>query len=117
MAIPISQSRPTPPGIRGWLLAPEPKGTLHASVQQFYQGWLKFREHPLGVVGLVVILILIITAAAAPLLTQYDPIAQNMAIRLSPPLGTTFSEPTISVATSSPASFTAHARRSTSSSS
>jgi peptide/nickel transport system permease protein len=85
MAIPISQSRPTPPGIRGWLLAPEPKGTLHASVQQFYQGWLKFREHPLGVVGLVVILILIITAAAAPVLTQYDPIAQNMAIRLSPP--------------------------------
>lgn len=85
MAIPVSQSRPTPPGIRGWLLAPEPKGTLHASVQQFYQGWLKFREHPLGVVGLVVILILIITAAAAPILTQYDPIAQNMAIRLSPP--------------------------------
>lgn len=85
MAIPVSQSRPTPPGIRGWLLAPEPKGTLHASLQQFYQGWLKFREHPLGIVGLVVILILIFTAAAAPLLTQYDPIAQNMAIRLSPP--------------------------------
>ncbi len=85
MAIPVSQSRPTRPGIRGWLLAPEPKGTLHASLQQFYQGWLKFREHPLGVVGLVVILILIITAAGAPLLTQYDPIAQNMAIRLSPP--------------------------------
>ncbi|MCJ9672495.1 ABC transporter permease, partial [Neorhizobium sp. SHOUNA12B] len=85
MAIPVSQSRPTPPGIRGWLLAPEPKGTLHASLQQFYQGWLKFREHPLGVVGLVVILILIFTAAGAPLLTQYDPIAQNMAIRLSPP--------------------------------
>lgn len=85
MAIPVSQSRPTPPGIRGWLLAPEPKGTLHASLQQFYQGWLKFREHPLGVVGLVVILVLIFTAAGAPLLTQYDPIAQNMAIRLSPP--------------------------------
>ncbi|MCJ9749976.1 ABC transporter permease [Neorhizobium sp. BETTINA12A] len=85
MAIPVSQSRPTPRGIRGWLLAPEPKGTLHASLQQFYQGWLKFREHPLGVVGLVVILILIFTAAGAPLLTQYDPIAQNMAIRLSPP--------------------------------
>ncbi|CDN57097.1 ABC-type dipeptide/oligopeptide/nickel transport system, permease component (plasmid) [Neorhizobium galegae bv. officinalis bv. officinalis str. HAMBI 1141] len=85
MAIPVSQSRPTPPGIRGWLLAPEPKGTLHASLQQFYQGWLKFREHPLGIVGLVVILILIFTAAAAPLLTQYDPVAQNMAIRLSPP--------------------------------
>lgn len=85
MAMPISQSRPTPPGIRGWLLAPEPKGTLQTVSQQFYQGWLKFREHPLGVVGLVVILILIITAAAAPLLTQYDPIAQNMAIRLAPP--------------------------------
>jgi len=85
MAMPISQSRPTPPGIRGWLLAPEPKGTLQTVLQQFYQGWLKFREHPLGVVGLVVILLLIFTAAAAPLLTQYDPIAQNMEIRLAPP--------------------------------
>ncbi|WP_246617776.1 nickel transporter permease [Rhizobium populisoli] len=83
--MPISHPRPTPPGLRGWLLAPEPKGTLHALLQQFYQGWLKFREHPLGVVGLVVILILIVTAAAAPLLTQYDPVAQNMAIRLAPP--------------------------------
>ena len=58
---------------------------MHALLQQFYQGWLKFREHPLGIFGLVVILILIVTAAAAPLLTQYDPVAQNMAIRLAPP--------------------------------
>ncbi|WP_117190011.1 ABC transporter permease [Rhizobium terrae] len=85
MAMPISQSRPTPPGIRGWLLAPEPKGVGQALLQQLYQVWLKFREHPLGLVGMAVILLLIFTAVAAPLLTQYDPIAQNMAIRLAPP--------------------------------
>lgn len=58
---------------------------LQALLQQLYHAWLRFREHPLGLVGLVVILLLIVTATAAPLLTQYDPIAQNMADRLAPP--------------------------------
>lgn len=58
---------------------------LQALLQQLYHAWLRFREHPLGLVGLVVILLLIVTATAAPLLTQYDPIAQDMADRLAPP--------------------------------
>lgn len=85
MTMSVSHPGPPPSGIRGWLLAPEPKGMLQALLQQLYHAWLRFREHPLGLVGLVVILLLIVTATAAPLLTQYDPIAQNMADRLAPP--------------------------------
>lgn len=70
---------------RKWLLAPEPQGWFHSSVQQFHQGWLKFRLHPLGLVGLAIIVLLILVAIAAPLLTRYDPIVQDMAGRLAPP--------------------------------
>lgn len=70
---------------RKWLLAPEPTGWFQSSVQQFHQGWLKFRLHPLGLIGLAIIVLLIVVAIAAPLLTGYDPIAQDMAGRLAPP--------------------------------
>ncbi|KKX33356.1 nickel transporter permease [Rhizobium sp. LC145] len=86
MTIPIEQTnRSEPGGFRQWLLAPEPEGLFQSSVQQFYQGWLKFRLHPLGLVGLAVIILLILVAVAAPVLTQYDPIVQDMASRLAPP--------------------------------
>lgn len=71
--------------LRRWLLAPEPQGWFQSSVQQFYQGWLKFRLHPLGLAGLGIIGLLILVALAAPLLTRYDPIVQDMAGRLAPP--------------------------------
>ncbi|WP_132554144.1 ABC transporter permease [Rhizobium azibense] len=71
--------------LRRWLLAPEPQGRFQSSVQQFHQGWLKFRLHPLGLAGLAIITLLILVALAAPLLTRYDPIVQDMAGRLAPP--------------------------------
>ncbi|PDS99634.1 D-ala-D-ala transporter subunit [Rhizobium sp. S9] len=72
-------------GFRGWLLAPEPQGLFHSSAQQLHQGWQKFSLHPLGLAGLIVIVLLIVVATAAPLLTSYDPIIQDMAGRLAPP--------------------------------
>ena len=75
-------------GFRGWLLAPDPKGLGQASVQQLYQGWIRFRGHPLGVLGLAFIVLLILVAIAAPLLTPYDPIVQDMTARLAPPSAT-----------------------------
>src|SRR4051794_5491860 len=71
--------------LRAWLADPEPHGALQATVQQAWQGWLAYRSHPLGMVGLGLIALLVFTAAAAPLLTGYDPIAQNMQQRLLPP--------------------------------
>ena len=70
---------------RKWLLTPEPKGWFQSSVQQVHQGWLKFSLHPLGLAGLAIIVLLVLVALAAPLLTIYDPIVQDMAGRLAPP--------------------------------
>ncbi|EJB06286.1 ABC-type dipeptide/oligopeptide/nickel transport system, permease component [Rhizobium leguminosarum bv. trifolii WSM597] len=72
-------------GFRSWLRADEPQGWFQSSAQQIHQGWLKFSLHPLGLAGLVIILLLIVVATAAPLLTSYDPIVQDMAGRLAPP--------------------------------
>ena len=72
-------------GFRNWLHAPEPRGWFQSSAQQVHQGWLKFSLHPLGLAGLVIIVLLIVVATAAPLLTSYDPIVQDMAGRLAPP--------------------------------
>lgn len=72
-------------GFRNWLLAPEPQGWFQSSMQQFYQGWRQFRLHPLGLIGLIIILSLILVAAAAPLLTSHDPIVQDMGRRLAAP--------------------------------
>jgi len=75
-------------GFRKWLLAPEPRGWFQSSTQQIHQGWLKFSLHPLGLAGLFIIVLLIVVATAAPLLTSYDPIVQDMAGRLAPPSAT-----------------------------
>jgi len=72
-------------GLRKWLLTPEPQGWFQSSMQQIHQGWLKFSLHPLGLAGLFIIVLLIVVATAAPLLTSYDPIVQDMAGRLAPP--------------------------------
>ncbi|PDT34112.1 MULTISPECIES: ABC transporter permease [unclassified Rhizobium] len=72
-------------GFRNWLHAPEPQGWFQSSAQQIHQGWQKFSLHPLGLAGLVIIVLLIVVATAAPLLTSYDPIVQDMAGRLAPP--------------------------------
>lgn len=74
-----------PGNFRTWLLTPEPKGWFQSSAQQVHQGWLKFSLHPLGLAGLVIIVLLVLVALAAPLLTIYDPIVQDMAGRLAPP--------------------------------
>jgi len=71
--------------LRKWLLTPEPKGWFQSSAQQVHQGWLKFSRHPLGLAGLAIIVLLVLVALAAPLLTIYDPIVQDMAGRLAPP--------------------------------
>jgi peptide/nickel transport system permease protein len=70
---------------RKWLDTPEPNGWFQSSAQQIHQGWQKFSLHPLGLAGLAIIALLIFVALAAPLLTIYDPIAQDMAGRLAAP--------------------------------
>lgn len=72
-------------GLRAWLTGRTPDNAFQSAMQQLYQGWLHFAAHPLGLAGLGVILLLIITAILAPWLTPYDPTAQDMIGRLQPP--------------------------------
>ncbi|MDR6293164.1 peptide/nickel transport system permease protein [Inquilinus ginsengisoli] len=72
-------------GLRAWLKADAPRTVFQSAMQQLYRGWRRFATHPLGLAGLGVILLLVIAAIAAPWLTSYDPIAQDMVNRLQPP--------------------------------
>jgi peptide/nickel transport system permease protein len=70
---------------RDWLLDPAPASRAQARLGQLYLGWLKLIRNPLAVLGLLIVLMLIVMAVAAPLLATHDPIAQDLRARLQPP--------------------------------
>lgn len=55
---------------------------VRSSAQVF---WGAFRRNPLTLVGLVVVAGFVVTAAAAPILTIQNPLAQDLGHRLNPP--------------------------------
>jgi peptide/nickel transport system permease protein len=70
---------------RDWLLSAAPASRAQAAWGRRYQAWLAFRRNPLAVAGLVVALLMLAMALAAPLLATHDPAAQNLGNRLQPP--------------------------------
>jgi peptide/nickel transport system permease protein len=70
---------------RDWLVLQEPTTAAQAAAQACWRFWTIFTRQRLGVIGLGIILLLIFGAVAAPLIAPYDPLAQDMAIRLQPP--------------------------------
>jgi len=68
--------------------------------------WWSLVKSPSGAIGLVIVLVLIITALGAPWIAHHDPYRMAVGPRLAPPSWATGSAPTISAATSSPASST-----------
>ena len=68
-----------------WLLTDTPASRSQAAWGRRYRLWLQFRRNPLAMAGLIVALILIVTALAAPLLATHDPGVQNLAQRLQRP--------------------------------
>jgi peptide/nickel transport system permease protein len=72
-------------GLRAWLRTETPGNAFQSAMQQLYVGGQRFASHPLGVLGLSVILLLVVIAIAAPWLIQYDPVAQDMVGRLQSP--------------------------------
>ncbi len=71
---------------RDWLLDQNPASRRQARLGQLYLGWLKLIRNPLAMIGVVIIALLILMAAFAPLIAPYDPTFQNLAGRLQPPL-------------------------------
>ena len=73
--------------LREWLLTDTPTSRRHAKMSALYQGWLTFRSNTMAMVGLAILLLLILIAAAAPILSPHDPFVQDLGNRLAP-LGT-----------------------------
>ena len=69
-----------------WLSDPNPKSRLQSRAVQGWLAWLRFRRNPLAMIGLGITIALIAMSLFAPWLAPYDPISQNLSIRLQPPL-------------------------------
>ena len=69
-----------------WLRDPSPSSRLQARAGQAWLGWLRMRRNPLAMLGLTIVVVLVAMAAFAPLIATHDPITQNLAERLKPPM-------------------------------
>ena len=69
-----------------WLSDPSPKSRLQSRAAQSWLAWLRFRRNPLAMIGLGITILLILMSLFAPQLAPYDPITQDLSIRLQPPL-------------------------------
>ncbi|MEP3332820.1 nickel transporter permease [Sedimentitalea sp.] len=79
-----STSPQTIGGLRGWLMSSAPQSTLQARCQRGYLSWLAFRANPIAMTGLVIILLLVLMAIFAPLLTSSNGLEPDLQNRLQP---------------------------------
>lgn len=70
-----------------WLLDESPASRLQASMGRLYRMWVALLRNPLAVLGGVILLVLLLTAAFAPWIAPYSPYGQNLSQRLLPPSG------------------------------
>ena len=75
-------------GLHAWLISDTPESRRQARLGQLYRQWLAFKRNPMAVAGLVIIVLLLLIAAFAPLIAPFDPIAQALDKRLMPPSST-----------------------------
>ena len=71
--------------VTDWLLDDSPASRMQARLGRGYRILLALGRNPLAVLGAIIVLLLIVTALAAPLIATSDPIAQNLSQRLLPP--------------------------------
>ncbi len=69
---------------REWLLTDEPTSRRHARLANFYQGWLSLRRNSMAMFGLGILILLLLVAIFAPLLSPHDPFEQDLGNRLQP---------------------------------
>lgn len=68
-----------------WLRDPAPASRMQARLGQAWLAWLRMRRNPLAMAGQAIVAVLLLFAAAAPLIAPYDPLAQDLGRRLLPP--------------------------------
>ena len=69
-------------GFRQWLLTPTPRSRFQARAGRSYVAWLSFTQNSLAVIGLVIIMLLVLTALLAPLIAPYHPNVPDLGQRL-----------------------------------
>ncbi|MFZ9199811.1 MAG: ABC transporter permease [Paracoccaceae bacterium] len=69
-----------------WLTDPNPTSRRQAKLGQIWLAWLRLRRNPLAISGLVIVMMLLVLAAFAPMFATHDPYVQNLSQRLLPPL-------------------------------
>ena len=70
---------------KSWLLDDSPQTRWQASLGQGYRTLRNLMRNPLAMIGLVIIIMLLLVAALAPLIAPYSPIASDLGARLQPP--------------------------------
>ncbi len=75
---------PGKPGWRQWLLTDTPTSRRHARAASLYQSWLTLKSNKLAMIGLGILVFLALVALFAPILSPYDPFAQDLGNRLQP---------------------------------
>ena len=71
--------------LRAWLTDPNPASRRQARLGQGYLAWLRIRRNRLAMAGLVIVGLLLLVAAFAPLIAPHDPLVQDLSRRLLPP--------------------------------
>lgn len=71
--------------LRAWLQDPSPASRRQARLGQLWLAWLRISRNRLAMAGLIIVSILLVVAALAPLIAPHDPFAQDLSRRLLPP--------------------------------
>jgi len=69
---------------RAWLLNDSPESRTQAFLGRVYAGWLAFSRNYLAVAGLGIVLLLVLVALLAPVLSAYSPVQPDLSQRLLP---------------------------------
>ena len=72
-------------GLRAWLNDPSPASRRQARLGQAWLAWQRIQRNRLAMAGLVIVAILLVVAAFAPLIAPHDPLTQDLSRRLLPP--------------------------------
>lgn len=71
-------------GLKAWLLSATPKSPAQARCQRVYLAWVSFKANPIGMIGLVIVVGLVLLAVLAPVLTNSNGLEPNLGNRLQP---------------------------------
>lgn len=71
--------------LRAWLSDPNPASRRQARLGQAWLAWQRIQRNRLAMAGLIIVAILLLVAAFAPLIAPHDPLTQDLTRRLLPP--------------------------------